>query len=195
MAFGVVWLAGGLDELDPRHVAFGVVWLAGGLDVSVDSVPFGVVELGEVRFGLFGHVGSLLGGVVDGDAMVNRFGVRDCGQADLWCVCRPTQQVGVSATEVTTWRVDALSYEDDQGLWEVVWSLSTDSSPSSPEKVALARQVVFALLREGRLTLRTAPWPKSADEGRVLPMMRLRRSQTTTHRGSILRTLASSSSG
>jgi hypothetical protein len=73
-----------------------------------------------------------------------------------------------SATEVAARLVDDLADEGDQGLWEVVWSLNSDSSPSSPEKVALARQVVFALLREGRLTLRTAPWPKSADEGRAL---------------------------
>lgn len=70
--------------------------------------------------------------------------------------------------EVTAWLVDALANEGDQGLWEVVWSLNLDSSPSSPEKVALARQVVFTLLREGRVVLRTAPWPKAADEGRAL---------------------------
>ena len=73
-----------------------------------------------------------------------------------------------SVTEVTARLVDALAHEGDQGLWEVVWSMNSDSSPSSAEKVALAREAVFGLRHEGRVILRTAPWPKSVDEGRAL---------------------------
>ena len=73
-----------------------------------------------------------------------------------------------SVSEVTARLVDALAHEGDQGLWEVVWSLNSDTSPSSAEKVALARQAVFGLRQMGRVTLWRAPWPKSANEGRAL---------------------------
>ena len=48
----------------------------------------------------------------------------------------------------------SLRYEDDQGLWEVAWSL--DCSPGQPQavidaKVALARQATWELLERGEI--------------------------------------------
>jgi hypothetical protein len=56
--------------------------------------------------------------------------------------------------------VDEVHYEDDQGLWEVVWALNTQC-PEVPlaEKIALARAVVFELLEAGQIELRKIAWP------------------------------------
>ena len=59
--------------------------------------------------------------------------------------------------------LDALRFEDDQGLWEIVWGLNS-ISPETPRdrKIQLAREVVFALLDEGRIELRSVVWTESA---------------------------------
>ena len=65
--------------------------------------------------------------------------------------------------------IDALWFEDDQGLWEVVWRLNADhASASMSSKVAMARDVVFGLIDEGLVTLTVSEWPNRADEGRPL---------------------------
>ena len=74
--------------------------------------------------------------------------------------------------------LDALHFEDDPGLWEIVWSLNR-SHPSVPidTKVAAARELTFGLLDEGLVKLATAEWPRRASDGRTLTdaeMIRLR---------------------
>lgn len=63
--------------------------------------------------------------------------------------------------------MDDLHYEDDQGLWEVVWLLNTKAPEvTRDEKIALARAVIFGLLDEGRIELRQVTWPEH--DGRLL---------------------------
>ncbi len=65
-----------------------------------------------------------------------------------------------SAAEVRRSLVDDLHHEDDQGLWEVVWSLNSACPDASQgRKIALAKQVVFGLLSDGLIELRRAVWP------------------------------------
>jgi hypothetical protein len=61
--------------------------------------------------------------------------------------------------------LDALQYEDDQWLWEVVWWMNVDYPHLKlQEKIVLARAVVTDLLAEGVVELRiSAGWPQSAD--------------------------------
>ena len=75
--------------------------------------------------------------------------------------------------------LDALQHEGDQGLWEFVWSLNSEvPSASVDSKVALARELVFALLDDGVVTLRVAEWPQPAEAGRALTTAALARLRT-----------------
>lgn len=60
--------------------------------------------------------------------------------------------------------LDDLRFEDDQYLWEVVWTLNAHS-PDVPQslKVELARAAVFGLLEDGEIELRKIMWPESSD--------------------------------
>jgi hypothetical protein len=59
--------------------------------------------------------------------------------------------------------VDALTYEDDQWLWEPVWVLNAHY-PDFPvvDKVGLVRRVVLGLANQGRLTLWKGDWTTGA---------------------------------
>jgi hypothetical protein len=61
---------------------------------------------------------------------------------------------------VETDLIDALTHEDDQWLWEPVWSLNS-KYPAFPtaEKVALVRRVVLGLVAQKRVTLWQGQWP------------------------------------
>jgi hypothetical protein len=55
--------------------------------------------------------------------------------------------------------IDALTFEDDQWLWEPVWNLTSKYPElTESEKVALARQAVLGLAERGRVTLWRAQW-------------------------------------
>ena len=63
--------------------------------------------------------------------------------------------------------LDDLRYEDDQGLWEVVWTLNTRCPEVDlASKIALARTVVFSLFEDGLVELRQGGWPHN--EGAAL---------------------------
>lgn len=69
--------------------------------------------------------------------------------------------------------LDELRHEDDQGLWEVVWSLNTMSPDVElSSKIALARSVVVELLSDGLIELRQIEWPSHG--GRLLTEDQLR---------------------
>jgi hypothetical protein len=69
-----------------------------------------------------------------------------------------------------------LEHEGDQGLWEIVWSLNhTHPGASVESKVALAREVVFALVDQNRVIMRTAPWPAPPATGTALSVTELER--------------------
>jgi len=56
--------------------------------------------------------------------------------------------------------VDALTYEDDQWLWEPVWNLNAKYSAfPTAEKIVLARRVVPGLAAARRVTLWRGQWP------------------------------------
>ncbi len=56
--------------------------------------------------------------------------------------------------------LDALTYEDDQWLWEPVWILNSKYPAfPTPEKIALARRVVLGLAAQSRVTLWRGQWP------------------------------------
>jgi hypothetical protein len=66
--------------------------------------------------------------------------------------------------EVRAYLLDALHFEDDQGLWEPVWWLNTRSPDlDRASKVSLVRSVVLSLLEEGLIELRRTTSPP--DEG------------------------------
>ena len=56
--------------------------------------------------------------------------------------------------------IDALTYEDDQWLWEPVWRLN-GKYPDIPiaDKVGVARQVVLGLAADERVILWRGEWP------------------------------------
>ena len=55
-----------------------------------------------------------------------------------------------------------LHFEDDQGLWEIVWRLNTWCPAAERDrKISLERDVVFGLLSEERIELRRIEWPSS----------------------------------
>lgn len=61
--------------------------------------------------------------------------------------------------------LDSLHFGDHQWLWEVVWDLNARYPEAGrDEKVALARQVVFQLLAEGRIALWRGEWPRGPVE-------------------------------
>ncbi|MFA5884633.1 MAG: hypothetical protein WDA60_12335 [Acidimicrobiia bacterium] len=72
--------------------------------------------------------------------------------------------------------IDALHFEGDQGLWEVVWSLNA-SHASAPvaSKVTLARELIFDSLSEGVVTLSASEWPRTARDGRPLTATEMER--------------------
>jgi hypothetical protein len=65
-----------------------------------------------------------------------------------------------------------LTSEDDQWLWEPVWTLNPEHPEAAEaEKVALVRQVVLGLAEQNRVTLWRGQWPDGiveplSDEGR-----------------------------
>jgi hypothetical protein len=61
--------------------------------------------------------------------------------------------------------LDALRFEDDQWLWEVVWALNGRFPLRPlPEKVAVAREVVLRLCQRGDVELWRGLWPDGATE-------------------------------
>jgi hypothetical protein len=68
-----------------------------------------------------------------------------------------------SQDEVIERLLDALRYEDDQWLWEIVWVMNTNH-PDAPnaDKVALARQVVLGLAKGQIVELWRGEWPNGA---------------------------------
>jgi hypothetical protein len=61
--------------------------------------------------------------------------------------------------------LDALRFEDDQWLWEVVWALNGRFPLHSlAERVAVAREVVLRLYRRGDVELWRGLWPDGAAE-------------------------------
>lgn len=72
-----------------------------------------------------------------------------------------------SAEELRLALLNDLRFEDDQGLWEVVWRLNTISPEVEQErKLALAREVVFQLVEAGEVELRSA---KPGEGAQLLP--------------------------
>jgi hypothetical protein len=104
---------------------------------------------------------------------------RRSGQAVLMA---QSPEVLPSLNDLRAMFLHALRSEGDEGLWEIVWSLNTEAPSASLEsKVALAREMAFALMDEGVVTLQVAEWPQPATAGRALTtaeLVRLRHDLT-----------------
>ena len=84
-----------------------------------------------------------------------------------------------SLRDVRATLIDALRFEGDQGLWEVVWRLNADHpTMETSSKIALARDAVFGLVAEGSIALNASEWPRTADAGRPLTNSEIGRLRT-----------------
>ena len=67
---------------------------------------------------------------------------------------------GPTSESVKADLLEALTFEDDQWLWEPVWAINAKYPELQvAEKVGLARQVVLGLADQRRVTLWRGLWP------------------------------------